>query len=100
MTCACMAAIKVALHRKDELTRTSNSNSKKAYNISESIQIVVHGFDRLDMLEGESPWLRLNNQVTLDFVVELRIVVHKLFNHIQDIDLLLLSFPSTISQTE
>ena len=30
--------------------------SKKAYNKSESIQIVLHGFDRLDMLEGESPW--------------------------------------------
>ena len=72
-----------------------SKKGKKAYNKSESIQIILHGFDRLDVLEGESPW-RLRNQVTSDFVVELGVVVHELLDHIRDIDLLK-SYPSTIS---
>ena len=57
MTCACTAAMKVALpSEKMNQQEPAIPKSNKAYNKSESIQIVLHGFDRLDMLEGESPW--------------------------------------------
>ena len=63
---------------------------------SESIQIVLHRFDRLDLLEGEFPLaLRLRDQVASDFDIELAVVVHEFLDHFRDIDLLL-SYPWTI----
>ena len=99
MACACAEAMKVALQSKgmnyQELAVPKNV--KKVYNYSESIQIVLHRFDRLDLLEGESPLaLRLRDQVASDFDKELSVVFHEFLDHFCDIDLLL-SYPSTIS---